>query len=222
MKIRTAAIVVGILALCFAGGVSAEVSKDVALDNARPVTSDDVRVHGTLGGLTATLSQTGSLQANVAVSVSTAGGYSFTSLEGILLYGQVYDTPWIGPCTGTDVPGVDCNEFIDGSTTILQGVTGGPYSDSWTFTVPAEDTYQAWGLAFAGWYPYPPFGTYSSGFWYSQVATTPGNTMFIQQATPTPDPNAGGDPIPTVGSVGMISMILLLAGVAILVLIRRK
>lgn len=42
------------------------------------------------------------------------------------------------------------------------------------------------------------------------------------QPTETPDPNAGGAPIPTVNTWGMLAMICMLLGVAVLVIIRRK
>jgi len=173
------------------------------------------RANGTLGNLSATISQTGALQAQVDVSATTAGGSAFAPSSAVLLYGQVYDYPWVG--------GTPANTFVSGSTAIIPSATaGGQFNASFSFTVPTPNTFQAFALAFAGYTS--TTGAYS--FYYSQrTSVYPGPTTYIDNQVPptaTPDPNAGGQPIPTINGMGIAAMMLLLAGVAVLLITRRS
>lgn len=50
----------------------------------------------------------------------------------------------------------------------------------------------------------------------------PDGTILADQPTPTPNPNAGGTPIPTLNWLGILAMIALMAGVSMVLVIRRK
>lgn len=176
---------------------------------------------GLLGNLTASLSQTGVLEATGVVSVTTASpGATNTSMNLVVILGQIYDYPWAGGTTGTGT-----NTFVSSGTSFFPNTTGlGAFSDSYTFTVNVPNTYQIWAGAWAGkswtgtsyWFSYAT----QSGLYYSS-----GNTTYvddIQPPTPTPDPNAGGQPIPTLNWLGMMAMIAMMLGVAVLVFIRRR
>ncbi len=48
------------------------------------------------------------------------------------------------------------------------------------------------------------------------------NTTYVDAVQPTDNPDAGGQPIPTMNRWGILAMIGMLLGVAVLVIIRRK
>ena len=203
------------------------------LDNVQQLTSPHpTRTNGAISSFVMSISQVGALQAEVGATVATVGGVSHTSLEHMLLYGQIYDYPWAG---GTGTGGY--NTFVSGSTTYVPSSTpdGGPWSAYWTFTVPTANTFQAFGVAIAGWYPGVPGATAPpqlTGFWWDGNATDhyavsyPGPTTYVdatQPPTPTPPPGGpGGTPVPTMSPIGIMTLVVLLAGIAVAVLARRR
>lgn len=178
------------------------------------------RDNGTLTGVSVSLDQTGPLQAEVVVTATTTGFVQpATGLEAMLLYGQIYDYPWAGglPPTGT-------NTFVSGNTTILDNTGQGTFTYPLSFTVPSAQVYQSWGIAYVGYSPGYPGGP-TTGFWYVEFDTVAGPTLYIDATVPptaTPDPNAGGNPIPTMNRWGVLAMIVILAGVAMFLFTRRS
>ncbi len=213
----------------------------VAAANINPSAADVVsdagfggtRANGALGSLTITAQQVGALEVQLDASVTTVGGdgipvvvtlggVTYTLDNQVWLYGQIYDSPWDGGCTFWDTPGPDwCavdDQFFLNSPTAL-----GSFALSFTTTVPVAMNYQTFVLARAGLtWGTPDFDWFSvSQSIYSSVV----ETIYIdstQPPTPTPDPDAGGAPIPTINRWGIMAMIGMLLGVAVLVIIRRK
>ena len=195
--------------------------------------SGQIRANGTLGSVTISAQQVGSLQVALDASATTQGGdgvpvvvtfggVTYTLNNQVWVYGQIYDSPWDGGCSTWDTPGPDwCaygEEFFINSPTPL-----GSFATSFTTTVPGPANYQTFVVARAGltWADpaYDWFNTSQSAA-YSVVETIYVDST--QPPTPTPDPNAGGQPIPTVNRWGMLAMVGRLIGVAVLVIIRRK
>jgi hypothetical protein len=96
------------------------------------------------------------------------------------------------------------------------------------------NTFQAFGVALAGWYPGVPGATAPpqlTGFWWDgnftdhYASSYPGPTTYVdatQPPTPTPPPGGfGGEPIPTLNLLGIIALIAIMAGIAILVIGRK-
>ncbi|MEN8164953.1 MAG: hypothetical protein ABFS37_12545 [Acidobacteriota bacterium] len=200
------------------------------------VNDPGTRTNGTLGSLTITGQQIGSLEVQVDSSVTTQGGdgipfYGTTTggspvtlQDQVMLYAQIYDSPWVDGCTFWDTPGVNwCAfgvEYFINSPTPL-----GNFDVSFTTTVPAAQNYQLFAIAYAGqtW----PTTAFNWGILTQNPGTVigPVGTMYVdetQPPTPTIDPNAGGAPIPTMNAYGIFAMAALLLGVAVLVIIRRK
>ena len=194
------------------------------------------RTNGALGSLTITAQQIGALEVQVDSSCTTqggdgipfygttTGGSPITLQDQVLLYAQIYDSPWVDGCTFWDTPGVNwCafgEEFFINSPNPL-----GTFNVSFTTTVPAAQNYQLFAIAYAGqtW----PTTAYDWGIITQQPGTVigPVGTIYVdstQPPTPTIDPDAGGQPIPTMNWLGMLAMIAMLIGVAVLVIIRRK
>lgn len=192
------------------------------------------RANGTLGSVTIAAAQVGPLQVQLDASattqggdgvpvVTTWGGNTYTLNNQVWLYGQIYDSPWNGGCsTWTTSPGTDwCafgEQFFMNSPTAL-----GSFAVSFTTTVPTAMNYQTFVVARAG------LTWITTGYdWFNisqTVAHSVVETIYIdstQPPTPTPDPSAGGAPIPTMNRWGMLAMAGMLLGVAVLVIIRRK
>jgi len=193
-----------------------------------------VRANGTLGSLTIDATQVGPLMVQVDASVTTAGGdgnpvqttfggVTYTLDNQVWLYGQIYDSPWVDGCTFWATPGVNwCavdDQFYLNSPTAL-----GSFALSYTATVPAVGNYQTFALARAG------LTWITTGYdWFrttQYVYTSAAETIYIdstQPPTPTPPPGGyGGEPIPTLNWLGILAMIAILAGVAVLVMVGRK
>jgi len=190
----------------------------------------DVRTNGTLGAFSASITQIGPLEVDFQGSVTTIGGdgvpypYGTGSLnDQVWLLVQIYDAPWTGHTfsyTG--------REYHLNSPVAL-----GTFTSSFTTTVPRAADYQLWVAALAGltWpttgYAWgsitqglTPSGSYLS-FYTGPVATT----YVDATAPPTPTFNPGGDggaPIPTLNWLGMLAMVAMMLGVAVLVIIRRR
>jgi len=192
------------------------------------------RANGTLGSLTITATQVGALQVQVDASVTTQGGdgvpvtvsfggNTYVLNNQIYLYGQIYDSPWDGGCTSwATSPGTDwCahgDQYFMNSPNAL-----GSFALSFTTAVPSPANYQTFVMAAGG------LTWITTGYnWFSVSQSTRASavsTIYVdstQPPTPTPDPNAGGNPIPTLNWLGMLAMVAMLFGVAILVFIRRK
>jgi len=201
----------------------------VNLDNVHQ-TSDPgaVRTNGNITNFAMSIAQVGPLQAQIGATVNTVGGVSHTTMEHMLLYAQIYDYPWAG--------GTPYNTFVSGSTQFVPSSSpdGGPYSATWSFTVPVANTFQAFGVAIAGWYPGVPGATAPpqlTGFWWDgnsadHYRVSYGPTTYIdatQPPTPTPPPGGyGGEPIPTLNWLGILAMIAIIGGIAVFVMVGRK
>jgi hypothetical protein len=189
------------------------------------------RANGTLGSLTMTATQIGPLQVQCDASVTTQGGdgapvvvtyggRTYSLNNQVWLYAQIYDSPWDGGCTWWATPGPDwCaadEEFFLNSPTPL-----GSFAVSFTATVPVAMNYQTFVLARAGltWITtgYDWFNT--SQYLVSSVV----ETIYIgSTVVPTPTPSlVQQNPVPTMNRYGVIAMVVLLLGVAVLVLSRR-
>ena len=228
---RSNVFVIGILAVCICSLALAEVPTGKMLNGVENVYTGDVnRQAGTVGNVTVSLTQTGPLAADVVLGWDTTPGVyasAYSSYDAFWLYGQIYDTPWLGFCT-TTTASTSCNDFISGTVRVVPGADpSNSYAETFSFTVPVADTYQGWGIVYGGWSPGVPWlsGTgQNTGFWittynYASAYSAPG---YIDAVQPTEDPNAGGAPIPTMNRWGILAMIGMLLGVAVLVIIRRK
>lgn len=206
-----------------------------SLDNVSgKIDAPATRQNGTLGSITITAQQVGALQVQLDASATTVGGdgipfygtttggSAVTLQDQVMLYGQIYDSPWDGGCMSWDTPGPDwCaygQEYFQNSPTPL-----GSFAVSFTTTVPGPANYQTFVVAYAGitW----PTTAYDWGDVTQSPAYSVVETIYIdstQPPTPTIDPNAGGQPIPTMNSWGVLAMIGMLIGIAVLVIIRRK
>jgi hypothetical protein len=202
-----------------------------------------VRQNGTLGSISITAVQTGPLQVQLDASVTTAGGdgvpntvtynsNTYVLNNQVFLYGQIYDSPWNGGCTfwttspGTDWCAIDSQFYMNSPTAL------GSFALSFTATVPTAMNYQTFAIAYAGltW-----ITTGYDWFYRTQtVATSAAQTIYIDAAqptpTPTPPPGAtptpppggfGGEPIPTLNWMGILAMIAILGGIAVLVMTRK-
>jgi len=226
---RAKIFVVAALVLCMCSLGSAKVPTHSLVPNVH--TGDTNRQTGTVGNVSVTLAQSGPLTAEVTVSWDTdpAGAPYYTayqSYDAFLAYGQIYDTPWIGVCH-TSTSSASCNDFISGIVAYTGHDDSNHYSETFSFTVPTADTYQGWGIAYGGWSPGIPWlsgAGQNTGFWITtyNYSTAAGNTAYIDANTPTPDPDAGGQPVPTLNWMGILAMIAMMAGVAMLLVMRRK
>ncbi len=176
----------------------------------------DVRA-GAFGTPTVSITQTGPLQAQVDVSVTTASpGGTNTAANLVVILGQIYDSPWMPPY-GTD------NTFVSSGTSFFPNSTGlGTFSDSYSFTVNVPNEYMAWAGAWAGESYTGPTYWFWASTQFTSAYTAPLYIDDVQPPTPTPDPNAGGAPIPTLNWLGMLAMVALMLGIAVLVIIRRR
>jgi len=193
------------------------------------ITVPATRQNGTMGSLTISAVQTGALQVRVDASVTTVGGdgvpfygATVTLNDQIWLYAQIYDAPWVDGCTSWATPGVNwCGHdegFFINSPTPLNN-----FAVSFTATVPAAQDYQLFALAYAAlsW----PGTTYQSANRSQTSVMGPVGTIYIdstQPPTPTPPPGGfGGEPIPTLNWLGILAMIAILGGIAVLVMNRK-
>ncbi len=230
------ALVVVAIAVLTCSVATAKVNPSIHDGSIKAPDSTATRVNGTLGSLTITAAQTGPLQVQVNASVTTAGGdgvpsvvtfggNSYTLNDQVWLYAQIYDSPWAGGCTWwTTNPGPNwCaaeDEYFVNSPTAL-----GSFAVSFTATVPQADNYQTFVLAVAGLTWITPNYNW---FRVSQsTASSAVQTIYIDNVQPTPgptatpDPTAGGTPIPTMNRWGVVAMIVMLVGVAVLLISRR-
>jgi hypothetical protein len=182
--------------------------------------------------LTISAVQTGPLTVQLDASVTTAGGTggpdtvtwagnTYTLDNQVRLYGQMYDSPWDGGCTFWTVnPGPDwCtveDQFWNNNTPL------GSFAISWTAVVPTAMNYQTFVLAQAGLTWIDPAYT-----WFYRTQSTyvsVYSTIYVdatQPPTSTPDPTAGGNPVPTLSMPVLFLLGVILAGVGVL-LIRRS
>ena len=92
---------------------------------------------------------------------------------------------------------------------------------SFTTTVPAVDDYETYASAVAG-ATWPTTG-YLFGYIDSRISTGPLGPYYIDSTQPpTPTPSGAGEPVPALSGFGILAMIAILAGVAILVMYGRK
>lgn len=194
------------------------------------VTAAGSRTPGTLGPLTISLAQTGPLQVQIDAHVTTQGGDGMprtfvtgggatTVLNDIVwLYGQIYDAPWQGGCTHWATPGPNWCGY--GSEQAIN-TPNASLNLSFTTTVPAVDDYETYASAVAG-ATWPTTG-YLFGYIDSRISTGPLGPYYIDSTQPpTPTPSGAGEPVPALSGFGILAMIAILAGVAILVMYGRK
>lgn len=222
MKSRVLIVATVVLCVCSLGSAEIPVGKNLAGHATAPNAG---RINGNIGNLTSSLVQTGALAADLNINFDTGSvspAYSpYYAEDAFYIIGQIYDYPWRSTYNGTTW--VNTNDFVSTGLTILGG-DNGPYAHTYSFTVPVADTYQGWVRVYGGWYPGLPWSTTNnSGFWWSQVMTDSSvNTTYVDAVQPTDNPDAGGQPIPTMNRWGILAMIGMLLGVAVLVIIRRK
>ncbi len=205
-----------------------------------PGSAGSTRVNGTLGSLTITAQQVGPLQVQLDASVTTQGGdgvpvvvtfggNTYTLNNQIGLYVQIYDSPWNGGCTtwatpGTDWCAVNWEYFLNSPTPL------GSFAQSYTTTVPTAMNYQTFVLARGGLTWITPnfnwFNTsqyiYSSAVETIYIDSTQEPTPTPGGPTPTPPDPSNAVPVPSLNTYGIVAMVLLLVGVAILVMWRRS
>ena len=190
------------------------------------------RANGVITSVDITVFQSGALEATLDATATTVGGdgvpvtVSFNGNTYVLdnqiwLYGQIYDSPWNGGCTfWTTSPGTDwCaygEEYFINSPVALNN-----FAVSFTTTVPQPDFYQTFVVARGG------LTWITTGFyWFSfsqTVSAAVVDTIYIDSTQPpTPTPSGAGEPVPALSGLGIIAMIAILAGVAILVMYGRK
>jgi len=190
------------------------------------------RANGTLGSVTIAATQTGPLQVLLNASATTQGGdgvpvvvtfngNTYTLNNQVWVYGQIYDSPWNGGCTfWTTSPGTDWCSF--GEQYFMNSPNPlGSFAVSFTATVPTPMNYQTFVIARAG------LTWITTGFnWFntSQVsAQSVVETIYVDSTQPpTPTPSGAGEPVPALSGFGILAMIAILAGVAILVMYGRK
>ena len=199
-----------------------------------PSSASGSRANGTLGSTTITAAQVGPLEVHLDASATTQGGdgvpvvvtfggNTYTLNNQVWVYGQIYDSPWNGGCTfWTTSPGTDwCafgEEFFMNSPTPL-----GSFAVSFTTTVPVAMNYQTFVISRAG------LTWITTGFnWFNTSQSSVHSvveTIYIdstQPPTPTPPPGGyGGEPIPTLSWLGVLAMIAILGGIAVLVMTRK-
>ncbi len=206
--------------------------QSLKVQNSDAITAAGPRTPGTLGSLTITAGQTGPLAVQINASVNTAGGDGIprtfntggggtTVLDDIVwLYAQIYDSPWVDGCSSWATPGVNWCAF-DSQSAI--NTPNANLNVSFTTTVPAAQDYRLYATAVAGatW----PATSYLFGYVDSQINLGPVGTIYIdstQPPTPTPPPGGfGGEPIPTLNWMGILAMIAILGGIAVLVMTRK-
>jgi hypothetical protein len=190
------------------------------------------RTPGTLGSFTISLAQIGPLEVQIDAQVTTQGGDGIprafntggggtTVLNDIVwLYGQIYDAPWQGGCTHWATPGPNWCGY--GSEQAIN-TPNANLNLSFTTTVPAADDYEIYASAVAG-ATWPTTG-YLFGYIDASTSTGPLGPYYIdntQPPTPTPPPGGyGGNPIPTLNWLGILAMVAILGGVAVLVMTRK-
>jgi opacity protein-like surface antigen len=203
------------------------------------ITPTGTETPGTLGSLTISGTQVGPLQFQINASVTTQGGdgvpRTFVTIGGstivlndvVWLYAQIYDSPWAGGCTFWQTPGPN---WCDWGVTTVQNATGASLHVSFTTTVPAADDYQTYAAAAVGatWnggvFNPPPYAGWQWGFRDSSVSTGPLGPYYIgstQVPTPTPGVGGGGEPVPTLNWLGILAMVAILGGVAVLMMTRK-
>jgi hypothetical protein len=190
--------------------------------------------NGTLGSTTIDAWQTGPLEVELLASATTQGGdgqqvvvtfngNTYTLNPQVWVYGQIYDSPWNGGCTfWTTSPGTDwCaygEEYFVNAPTALHS-----FEVSFTTTVPTPMNYQTFVISRAG------LTWITTGFYWFNTSQSSVHsvveTIYVdstQPPTPTPPPGGfGGEPIPTLNWIGILAMIAILGGIAVLVMNRR-
>ncbi len=219
---------------------AAKVNSSSSLTDSRKVTvPEGTRTNGTLGSYSATAQQVGSLQVQVDVTCTTAGGdgvpfvgitssgATITLNDQVMILGQIYDTPWAG-----GLPPGGANTFVFSNTEyfINSPVALNSFTNSFTTTVNVPNDYQVWAGFVAGLsWPTPAYawGDITQGVSGGFITQTigPVATVYVDASVPptaTPDPNAGGIPVPTMNQWGIAAMVILLIGVAMLIITRRQ
>jgi len=227
MQMKRVLVLVAVVALVSSVAVAEVQSMD---QTARNGISND-RTNGALGSFTGSIVQTGPLMVNYGATVTTAGGNGaplvttvgtqvYTLDDQVRVAVQLYDSPW-SLHTFTTFNG----QYFVNSPTAL-----GSFTASFAVTVPREANYQVWAAAIAGhtW----PLTSYN---WFDISQGVSGNNYTIyagpmattyvdstQPPTPTPPPGGfGGEPIPTLNWMGILAMIAILGGIAVLVMTRK-
>lgn len=214
-------VLAAVVVLVFTGAVDAK-TRAITAKPTQDLTPT-VRSNGALGSISTAGSWTGALEGTIDVTVTTTNGANATALNLVLILNQIYNGYW-ATATWTSIN----TEFLPNSAGL------GTFVSSIAYSVPAAGTYLGWGYGWAGVYSgtttggaYCPapyicrtqspitccYGTQSAGLFEIYSSAPP---------TATPDPSAGGIPVPTMNQWGMAAMIILLIGVAMLIITRRS
>lgn len=232
MQMKRVLVIIAVAALVSSVAVAENRSSDQTV---RGGMSMD-RTNGTLGSFTASIVQTGPLQVTYGATVTTAGGdgaaFPWTTTGGavvglndqVRVAAQIYDSPW----------SLHTFEYFEGITHINSPTALGSFTSSFSIAVPRAANYQVWAAAIAGigWYNTDyAWGSITQGLstvgthrYYSHFAG-PIGTEYVdatQPPTPTPPPGGyGGEPIPTLNWMGILAMIAIMGGIAVLVMTRK-
>ncbi len=226
MQMKRVLVILAVAALVSSVAVAEVRSTD---ETARNGISNN-RTNGALGSFTGSIVQTGPLQVNYGATVTTAGGDGaplvttvgtlgvYTLNDQVRVAAQLYDSPWTAH-TFTTFNG----EYFVNSPTAL-----GSFTASFAATVPRAANYQVWAAAIAGHsWPLTSFAWFDitqgvSGSNYS-ITDGPMATTYIDSTQPpTPTPSGAGVPVPSLNAYGIVAMVLMLIGVAVLVMWRRN
>ncbi len=229
MEMKRVLVVMAVAALVSSVAVAEVRSTDQSARNG----ISNTRTNGALGSFTGSIVQTGALQVNYGATVTTVGGDGaplvttvgtqvYTLNDQVRVAVQLYDSPWTAH-TWTTFNG----EYFINSPTAL-----GSFTASFAATVPRAANYQVWAAAIAGHsWPLTSFNWFDitqgvAGNYYT-ITAGPMATTYIdstQPPTPTPPPPGGGNaiPVPSVNTYGMVAMVLMIIGVAVLVMWRRS
>ena len=229
MQMKRVLVVLAVAALVSSVAIAEVRSTDQTARNGISST----RMNGTLGSFSGSIVQTGPLQVDYTGTVTTAGGdgqplvtvfgtQTYTLDDQVWLLVQIYDSPWTAHTFATTQ-----RTYFTNSPTAL-----GSFSATFSTAVPRAANYQLWLAALAGhtwpgtsyyWFDISqgltPGGSYLSHY-AGPLATTPVDST--QPPTPTPPPGGyGGNPIPTLNWLGILAMIAIMVGVAVLVMTRK-
>lgn len=230
MQMKRVLVILAVAALVSSVAVAEVRSTDETARNG----ISSVRTNGTLGSFTGSIVQTGPLQVNWGATITTAGGDGaplvttigtqvYTLNDQIRLFVQLYDSPWSLHTFSTST-----GQYFINSPTAL-----GSFTSSYAATVPRAANYQVWAAALAGhswptagfnWFDFTQ-GIYTSpggGRFYSIYDGPMATTYVDATQPPTPTPSGAGEPVPALSGFGILAMIAILAGVAILVMYGRK
>ncbi len=178
-----------------------------------------------LGTMTVSMGVTttpGTYDVDIALTVSTTGAVSPASNDVFMHYGQLY-YPSVWDTTAPSFTFTGASDWPYWRDTTVPNHF---FATTYSLTAPVEipGAWGIWGWG-AGWNT-ATGATNGTGY----IVFSPSETQWmattlpaVVQPTPTFNPGGeGGEPIPTLNWLGMMAMIAMMLGVAVLVIIRRR